>query len=408
MIKFSDFKSNYYAMRKRIFYSSCLILLLFIASQSQAETKSFNNRISGSVVDSESGEKLTGVKVFLSKTTFSTTTDEKGSYKLENIQPGLYEVVFRNEGYKTHVVELYLDRNRSHQFDAKLTASVSEKVNIPKSGDEQRQNYFERFREILLGTADIAQKASIENPSAVHLYVDEKNQLRANSEEEVHIINEALGYELFLTIQYFSWNLKKEKGQFSNLIRINELIPADTEEKQRWILNRANAYDNSLREFLHTLVHKGRTFSNQRWATNVGTYGIKASGKYSGQLEKVEKTEQTGYDKIYHNLHVYKLKPRYYSLITVVPDYKERSQFTGRYHLFGREGSGSIYYDHANKISFIGHVSEKEKKYLIVDDYGNLMNPLEIVLSGYWAKRERIGNFLPFNYQPQSRSIAVR
>ena len=394
-------------MKKTVVSLLSLLFVFLISFQAHAVADSFNNKVSGSVVDSESGEALKGVKVFLSETTFSTTTDEKGNYKIENIQPGLYKVVFRHKGYKVHVVELYLGKNKAHQFDAGLMERPFEKAMKSEGSAEEREKNFQRFREILIGETRNAEQTTILNPSAVNLFIDNENRLHAQANQEIHVINKAMGYELFLTVQTFSWNLKKDAGQFLNLVRINELSPDSPEEEKLWAANRARVYEGSLKKFLNELVHDKASFKNQRWAYQIGSFGVKAWGLNSGELVEVDKNkiEDNAHLKdLYSNINIYNIKPDYHSTstIAVVPNYHSRFQLTGYY----KHNRGNYVYE-KDKISYLGHINKGNSKYLIVDNFGNLLNPLEVTLSGHWAQ-QRMANYLPFNYQPTSTSLASR
>ena len=52
------------------------------------------------MTDSISGNHLVGANVYLEDTGFGTSTDEKGIYKLTNINKGSYKITVSYIGYK--------------------------------------------------------------------------------------------------------------------------------------------------------------------------------------------------------------------------------------------------------------------------------------------------------------------
>lgn len=58
------------------------------------------NRIEGTVVDKKSQEPLVGASVLIEGTTRGVTTDIEGNFKLENVQPGSYNLVVSYVSYK--------------------------------------------------------------------------------------------------------------------------------------------------------------------------------------------------------------------------------------------------------------------------------------------------------------------
>ncbi len=80
--------------------TSALGLLLLLGSISSVYAQS-KGRITGTVVESGSGEPLFGANILIEGTTRGTTTDFEGAYTLGNLNPGTYTVVFRYITYTT-------------------------------------------------------------------------------------------------------------------------------------------------------------------------------------------------------------------------------------------------------------------------------------------------------------------
>lgn len=57
--------------------------------------------IEGHVVDAETGEALPGTSVFLPNQEQGTAADRKGTFRIENVVPGIHQLVVRFAGYRT-------------------------------------------------------------------------------------------------------------------------------------------------------------------------------------------------------------------------------------------------------------------------------------------------------------------
>lgn len=99
---------------KRIFY--VLILLLTLT------TLSFSGNISGIVVDSETGEGLIGVNVYLENTTIGTGTDLDGSFFIYNIPDGNYNVIFQMISYQEkYITNVSIEGDEPVRLDVVLS-----------------------------------------------------------------------------------------------------------------------------------------------------------------------------------------------------------------------------------------------------------------------------------------------
>ncbi len=78
--------------------------------------------LSGTVIDSESGELLVGVEVSLEGTEAKTYTDFDGNFSLKNVQPGEYKLVTNYISYKNWIELLQVDPGEN-EVDIKLETS---------------------------------------------------------------------------------------------------------------------------------------------------------------------------------------------------------------------------------------------------------------------------------------------
>lgn len=410
-----------------------IALLLALLSLAQATDSKNTYVIRGNIVDHSTHESIKDVDVFLSKTTFNAISDQQGEYFLKNVLPGNYDMVFRAEGYEKLVVNVNISGSEVVEIDAFLLKEFTEE-NIHSSpekiiNDEWREN-LEHFRSIFLGSSENAKSCEIINPEILTFAVDDKNQLSVSADEELQIINRALGYELNVTIKDFSWNLNSDTGYFLNLIQMNELKAIRATEASQWAANRITTYDQSLRKFLYTLTldtpdHGSKykiSYDNainnigfdsfNRSASLFSSYAVKPRGIHSGKIVKVTDRHIVRGEfpeSDLSNVHLFEIESNYNS-IAVLP---HPGMIAGNdIHIYWTSKKemihlGQIPTPESERLSFIGHGNDNDKKkYIAVDNYGILLNPLEVVVSGYWAN-DRIADFLPHNYHPVLRYLAA-
>ena len=76
-----------------------LFFTLLLLAELSAQSKS-KSTISGRITDAETGAPMFGVNLFLANTTIGSTTWMDGTYIIENIPLGLYDLIVSHIGYK--------------------------------------------------------------------------------------------------------------------------------------------------------------------------------------------------------------------------------------------------------------------------------------------------------------------
>ncbi len=90
--------------------------------------------ITGSV-ESQEGELLEAVNVALENTTVGTVTDENGSFKLSNIKPGTYTLLFSSIGYKKSSKKVTVTAGKTVKVNMKLATDVTSLSEIYVKGE---------------------------------------------------------------------------------------------------------------------------------------------------------------------------------------------------------------------------------------------------------------------------------
>jgi hypothetical protein len=103
-------------------FSVIISLGIFIPVILQAGT---TGKIAGTVVDSETGEKLPGCNVLISNTPMGTATNLEGQFIIMNVPPGQYTLRISMMGYKTQVSEnVRVSIDLTTSLNAKLLPTV--------------------------------------------------------------------------------------------------------------------------------------------------------------------------------------------------------------------------------------------------------------------------------------------
>ena len=107
-----------------------LILALLLGTVIQAGTV---GKIAGKVTNTQTGEPLVGVNVFVTGTFIGGITDDKGRYFVLNIPPGTYTVEYRMIGYRTvkkEKVIINMDRTIVVDTDMELAVLEGEEITV--------------------------------------------------------------------------------------------------------------------------------------------------------------------------------------------------------------------------------------------------------------------------------------
>ena len=90
-------------------------------------------KVSGIVVDKESGEPLPAVNVFIRGTDLGAATDQEGQYTILRVPPGIYNVQARMIGYATTTVQevrVFIDLTTRVNFEMEVEAIQGEVVAV--------------------------------------------------------------------------------------------------------------------------------------------------------------------------------------------------------------------------------------------------------------------------------------
>ena len=102
-------------------FLACLILIGVYSAMMVAQTSGI---IAGKVNDSADGTPLWGVNVTIKGTSLGASTNDEGRYKISNVPPGTFTLVFSYLGYEKTEREIKVDRGSTSGIDVTLKQSV--------------------------------------------------------------------------------------------------------------------------------------------------------------------------------------------------------------------------------------------------------------------------------------------
>ncbi len=113
-----------------------LVTLLFIFGSLNAQVR---GRITGRVIDAQSGEYLPGANVVLQGTNFGDASDRDGEFLIQNIPPGTYTLEVSYIGYDDFSTDVTVSAGRTFTQDVRMQVSYVEMEEVVVTGMRQGQ-----------------------------------------------------------------------------------------------------------------------------------------------------------------------------------------------------------------------------------------------------------------------------
>ena len=217
--------------------------------------RDFNNKISGKVIDNETGEPVLNAQVYISGTTIGTTTGIKGEYSIKNIPPGIHELVVSMIGYETKIKTIVTREGKNMEVDFVLSYKPIEidEVVVESERPDNWEKNLKIFKEKFLGTTLFAQECEIENELYLDFNEDVEGQLRVKADRTLIINNHSLGYKIYCDIIAFIYYKQYTETKYTIMTRYTDMQTEDPEKKKLWMKNRESAFLGSIHHFLKSL-----------------------------------------------------------------------------------------------------------------------------------------------------------
>jgi hypothetical protein len=337
-----------------------LIFLFSITGFAQS-----TNSLSGIVIDGKTNEPVPFASVFLANTLLGTSTKEDGTFLLEKVPAGRYDVTVSMVGYKLFSTPVSFSES-SVEINVSLTQEIIQlKEFVVKSGRSDFDKFYDTFKKLFLGQTPNSKMCTIKNPEDIYLEYDEETKvLKASATEPIQVENKALGYTVFYLLSEFVLDYRADIFKVFGVPRFVSLNSKNAAQERHWLRNRDKAYYGSINHFMRSLLNR-ELVKNQ-----FAVYGVTSESE-----KKLDEGTLFLHDS---NQFFFKGDMK----IVFEGEYEDPT-----YHMYQNTES------QVSKISF-------NDDSITIYENGYYENVQSIIMNGYFAWRECIGNLLPFNYQP--------
>jgi hypothetical protein len=346
----------------RVFFNISFICFILNHSGLSAVTE---NSITGHVYDRESGKPLENVNIYISNSTWGSSTDAEGSYKILKIPAGSHELVVSIVGYEYETKKIFLKSDSKLIYDFRLKPVIYEAESTVVEGSIPDAWYRDLafFKRHFLGQTVYADDCVIENE--IYLNFVEPNDVffLASADRPLIIKNQALGYQIECILVHFSYNYDSRQWSWSIKPKFTDQIAADSSQAMRWKQNREDAYRGSLYHFLKSFHDRDLA------AEKFNIYRVPEAGQKVPMLN-------------------------WHQTIIDYEDYISPGASENEEKLHFSQYLYVVY--EQNLASWIGlNYSD-----ITLDEYGYAQEDNPYVIYGYWAFKG-VGDLLPKNYLPR-------
>ncbi|GAA0877061.1 hypothetical protein GCM10009119_00290 [Algoriphagus jejuensis] len=345
--------------------------------------------ITGVVTEKGSGLPLPFANVFINNSTLGGATDADGKFIIRGKIPEEFDLVASFVGYKT-VSKIIQRKGREAVFQAFelefLEDNLSE-VQLKAKRDKSWERKYRMFKEVFLAVPDDPYGRDIEilNPWVLDFENVKPpkgfNYTKATAQLPLKIVNKALGYETDFYLQDF--RMLRNASRFYGQAFYKEMDSVDSLAEVQWKNAREFDYSNSIRFLALSLLLRNSGAqgfelyhvvpeSSLRNRTNDFTEELNKSIELLTVNALYNKPQGNGVYRIYlpGRIEIHHMDKPWPS------DY-----YTNIYHAISWMDAPTGYFD--------------------VDRNGTLINPTQLILSGYIG-RQRLARSLPLDFVPDS------
>jgi len=231
------------------FYLPLLFLLTSVCALAQTGT------ITGKVSRMDTKGALANASVFLSNSSYGTITNNDGTFSLQGVKPGQYEMVVTMIGFEDYNQTILVPKNPAEpiKVNAELMPKVTQLHEVVITTPANWKKNYELFVKEFLGESDNAKRCKIINPHSVSLvYHKAKESLEAWSDDFIVIENRALGYQVKFLLKSFNYDGINSIISWEGKVLYTELKGSAT-QKKLWEAKRNDIYYGSSMHFFRAL-----------------------------------------------------------------------------------------------------------------------------------------------------------
>lgn len=226
----------------------CLLLALPMSLLAQGTF-----RISGKVMDGNTGQYLQGASVFCQNTTSGTVTNADGEFGLR-LNNGGYDLVVSFSGYENQAIRISNNMPDLESLMIVLQPKEKSMEEVSIVATTEVRNGWEKYGSFLkdnfIGKTTNSKDCVIENPEVLRFFFSKKkNQLKVITDSIVVIRNTALGYIVKYRLDSFIHEYNDKRTMYTGFPFYEEMEGSD-EQIVQWVKNRKTAYEGSVLQFM--------------------------------------------------------------------------------------------------------------------------------------------------------------
>jgi len=241
-------------MKRPLIPLCTLLIFTHLINVDLGFSQEIKNSISGYVYDKSSGEAIEDVNVYISNTTWGSSTNKEGYFRIKQIPVGMQDLVVTIVGYKYKSKKILIKTDSDLKMKFHLQPIIYETDPTLVEGTIPTEWYddLEFFKKHFLGESDFSQECIIENE--IYLEFKEPNDsfFMASVDRPLIIINWALGYRIDCVLVNYLYNYDQRKWSWAIKPKFSELKSDDPDQILDWHQNRKKAYKGSLYHFLRS------------------------------------------------------------------------------------------------------------------------------------------------------------
>jgi hypothetical protein len=337
-----------------IFLILGLIPVLFAQSTNRC-------KITGKVIDANTGGSINLVNVYLSGTTYGAATSQAGIYLMENILPGSYQLIFQHIGFEIKVGNIQLEANQTYEIHAQLLPKIyaSEEIQISTTEPKEWKKQLKLFIREFIGESINASDCEILNPEVLNFRQDSKEFI-AFTDSIIRVENRSLGYQINLVLADFSCH-DDLLSRYLIYPKFEVLEARNEKEQKKWINKRENTYHGSFKHFLRALAGEKVEEEHFKLSTSINIRRLVQG--YGRFIFSDSLTVSTGNSPLYKKFYL----------------------------------NGYLKVSYGNPYS--NSIIKFNQDYIVIDTLGNVWTPDNVKKAGVWYM-ERVADTLPMEYVP--------
>lgn len=353
----------------------------YVSFDAQAQTFSIN----GIIKDAATQETMPSVHIFLNGTSIGTISKTDGTFTLEEIPEGTFELSISFIGYETG--SYLLDTGKLDEFyEILLKPSVltlDELVITPQKYGPLWDENMKVFQRLFIGTSSRAEKVKIVNPKALNFDYDPYTKIfEAWAHEPIIIKNDALGYEIDYYLDEFTVDYNTDQIITLGRPAFKPLKSKRKRTNERWEESRKEAYLGSMDHFLQCLIK-----------SQLSVCGYELRAEQRTETERRVSSELATESDVVTQIDEVTFELSFYNYMNVV--YLNESE-TREFVVWGASSlSGRLRGVEENQKSVL--TLNNEEKRVLIKRNGYIDNPRSLLKGGYWAF-EKIADLLPLDY----------